>query len=210
MFYAGVDFCENFRTMGYITTYIDIINNMNLVQRQKEHFEKAIDHLKGEISSLRTGRATPALLDGLMVDAYDTMQDIKSLASISVADAKTLNVQPWDKSVLQNIETAIRNSDLGLSPVNDGEMIRLILPDLTSERRVELVKVLSKKLEEARIAVRKMREEVRNQIEKAEKAKEIGEDDKFGLQDDLEMLVKECNEKIKVIGEEKEVEILKV
>lgn len=183
---------------------------MNLVQQQKEHFEKAIDHLKGEISSLRTGRATPALLDGLNVEAYDTMQDIKAVASISVADAKTINVQPWDKSILQNIETAIRNSDLGLNPINDGEMIRLILPDLTSERRTELVKVLSKKLEEARIAIRKMREDVRNKIEKAEKEKEIGEDEKFGLQDDLEELVKEFNEKIKQIGEEKEAEILKV
>ena len=187
-----------------------IFKNMNIVGQQKEHFEKAIDHLKSEISTLRTGRATPAILDGLMVEAYDTMQEIKSVASISVADAKTINIQPWDKSVLQNIETAVRNSDLGLNPVNDGEIIRLILPDLTSERRVELVKVLSKKLEEARIAIRKMREDVRNQIDKAEKAKEIGEDEKFGLQDNLETLVKECNEKIKKIGEEKEVEILKV
>ncbi len=195
--------------MGYIFPYRNN-EHMNIVDEHKGHFEKAIEHLMGEISSLRTGRATPAILDGLMVEAYDTKQDIKSVASIAVADAKTITVQPWDKSVLQNIETAVRNSDLGLSPVNDGEMIRLILPDLTSERRVELVKVLSKKLEEARIAIRKMREDVRNQIEKAEKAKEIGEDDKFGLQDDLEKLVKEFNEKIKQIGEEKEAEILKV
>ena len=183
---------------------------MNIVQQHKEHFDKAIDHLKGEISSLRTGRATPAILDGVKVEAYDTMQDIKAVASISIADAKTINVQPWDKSILQNIETAIRNSDLGLSPVNDGEMVRLILPDLTTERRTELVKVLSKKLEEARIVVRKIREDVRNQIDKAEKAKEIGEDEKFGLQDELEKLVKEFNDNIKQIGEEKEAEILKV
>jgi len=183
---------------------------MNIVQLHKEQFDKAIEHLKGEISSLRTGRATPAILDGLKVDAYDTMQDVKSVASISVADAKTINVQPWDKSILQNIETAIRNSDLGLSPVNDGELIRLILPDLTTERRTELVKVLSKKLEEARIAIRKMREDVRNRIEKAEKAKEIAEDEKFGLQDELEKLVKEYNDQVKQIGEEKEAEILKV
>jgi ribosome recycling factor len=183
---------------------------MDIVQQYKGHFDKAIDHLNGEISSLRTGRATPAILDGVNVEAYDTMQDIKSLASISVADAKTINVQPWDKSILQNIETAIRNSDLGLSPVNDGEMIRLMLPDLTSERRTELVKVLSKKLEEARIAIRKMREDVRNQVDKAEKVKEIGEDDKYGLHDDLEKMVKEYNEKIRQIGDDKETEILKV
>ena len=183
---------------------------MNIVAQQKEHFDKAVDHLRNEISSLRTGRATPAIVEDLKIEAYGTMQELKSVASISIADAKTLNIQPWDKGVLQPIETAIRNSDLGLSPVNDGVMIRLILPDLTTERRAELVKVLSKKLEEARIAIRKMREEVRSQIEKAEKAKEIGEDEKFGLQDDLETIVKEYNDLIKKIGEEKEAEILKV
>jgi len=182
----------------------------NIVQQHKESFDKAIDHLKHEISSLRTGRATPAIVEDVKVEAYGTMQDIKSVASISVADAKTINIQPWDKGVLQPIETAIRNSDLGLSPVNDGTLIRLNLPDLTSERRAELVKVLSKKLEEARITVRKIREDVRGQIDKAEKAKEIAEDEKFGLQDDLEKLVKEYNDLIKQIGDDKEAEILKV
>jgi len=179
---------------------------MNIVQQHKEQFDKSIDHLHHEISSLRTGRANPAIVEDVKVEAYGTMQDLKSVASISVADAKTINIQPWDKGVLQPIETAIRNSDLGLSPVNDGVMIRLILPDLTTERRAELVKVLSKKLEEARIAIRKMR----TQIEKVEKAKEIGEDEKFGLQDDLEEMVKEYNDLIRQIGEEKEAEILKV
>ncbi|HBB38469.1 MAG: hypothetical protein UV82_C0015G0009 [Candidatus Magasanikbacteria bacterium GW2011_GWD2_43_18] len=183
---------------------------MNIVQQHKEQFDKSIDHLHHEISSLRTGRANPAIVEDVKVEAYGTMQDLKSVASISVADAKTINIQPWDKGVLQPIETAIRNSDLGLSPVNDGVMIRLILPDLTTERRAELVKVLSKKLEEARIAIRKMREDVRTQIEKVEKAKEIGEDEKFGLQDDLEEMVKEYNDLIRQIGEEKEAEILKV
>ena len=183
---------------------------MNIVALQKEHFDKAIEHLRNEISSLRTGRATPASVEDVHVEAYGTIQEMKAVASISVADAKTINIQPWDKSVLQAIETAIRNSDLGLNPVNDGIMIRLILPDLTTERRAELVKVLSKKLEEARIAIRKMREDVRTQIEKVEKAKEIGEDEKFGLQDDLEEMVKEYNDLIRQIGEEKEIEILKV
>lgn len=183
---------------------------MNIVDEHKEQFSKIIEHLRQEISSLRTGRATPAILDGIAVEAYGTTQELKSVASISVVDAKTLSVQSWDKSILQHIETAIRNSDLGLNPVNDGVLIRLILPDLTTDRRNELVKVLSKKLEEARIVIRKIREEVRNQIDKSEKAKEIGEDEKYSLQDDLEALVKEYNEKIKHIGVEKEAEILKV
>ena len=183
---------------------------MNIAEQHKEHFEKSIEHLRQEISSLRTGRATPAIVEDVKVEAYGTVQDVKSIASISVADAKTLNIQPWDKGVLQAIETAIRNSDLGLSPVNDGVMIRLILPDLTSERRAELVKVLSKKLEEARISIRKIREDIRSEIDKKEKEKEISEDEKYDLQDELDDMVKEFNELIKKVGEEKEIEITKV
>ena len=180
---------------------------MTLVDNSKERFEKAIDHLKGEIATLRTGRATPALVEDIMVEAYGTMQSLKAVASISVADAKTINVDPWDKSLMQPVETAIRNSDLGINPVNDGTLIRLPLPDLTSERRADLIKLLHKKMEDARIAVRKIREEVRSDIDKAEKAKEISEDEKFTLQDDLEAVVKEFNTSIKEIGEAKEKEI---
>lgn len=183
---------------------------MSLVDSSKEQFQKAIEYLKQDISTLRTGRATPALVEDVMVDAYGTMQQLKAVASISVADAKTLNVDPWDKSLVQAVEQAIRNSDIGISPVNDGTLIRLPLPDLTSERRQELIKVLHKKLEEARIAVRKIREDVRGSIDKAEKAKELSEDEKYGLQDDLDALVKEYNEQIKSIGTEKEKEITTV
>jgi len=179
----------------------------SIIDSHKEQFEKSIDHLKQEITSLRTGRATPAIVEDIMVEAYDTKQGLKSLASISVVDAKTLAVDPWDKSLLQVIEVALRNSDLGINPVNDGKLIRLPLPDLTTERRQELIKVLHTKLEQARIAVRKIREDVRSEIDKKEKAKEISEDEKFTYQDELEELVKVCNGKIKVIGEEKEKEI---
>ena len=180
---------------------------MSVIDSHKEQFEKTIAHLKQEITSLRTGRATPALVEDILVEAYGTKQPLKSVASISVADAKTLTVDPWDKSLIQAVDTAITQSDIGINPVNDGKLIRLPLPDLTAERRADLVKVLYKKLEDARIAVRKIREEVRNNIDKAEKAKEISEDERYGLQDDLEKLVKEYNEKIKQIGEEKEKEI---
>lgn len=172
-----------------------------------EQFEKAIEHLRVEASGLRTGRATPALVEDVMVEAYGTKQQLKALASISVADAKTINVQPWDKSVLADIEAGIRNSSLGFNPVNDGELIRIILPELTSERRAELIKVLHTKLEQARITIRRVREEVRGEIDKAAKNKEIGEDEKYKYQDDLEKIVKEYNEQIKKIGEEKEKEI---
>ncbi|HAT03782.1 MAG TPA: ribosome recycling factor [Candidatus Magasanikbacteria bacterium] len=183
---------------------------MDLIEQNKEHFDKAIEYLKHEISSLRTGRATPALVEDIVVEAYGSRQPLKAVASISVADAKTINVDPWDKSVTQAVETAIRNSQLGISPVNDGKLIRLPLPELTHERRQELVKVLHQKLEAARVSIRKLREDVRKEIDNKEKAKEIGEDDKYGLQDELEKMVKEYNEKIKLVGEEKEKEITTV
>lgn len=183
---------------------------MNIIDAQKDQFSKAIEFLKGEITTLRTGRATPALVEDISVEAYGTKQALKAVASISAQDAKTLTVEPWDKGLLKPVEDAIRNSDVGINPVNDGTLIRLPLPDLTEERRNDLIKVLHRKLEEARIAVRKIREDIRNTIDKAMADKEIAEDEKYKLQDELEKIVKSTNEKIKQIGEEKEAEIKKV
>lgn len=152
---------------------------MNIVQVNKSLFEEAIEFLKRDISGLRTGRATPALVEDIAIEAYGTRQPLKSVASITVADAKTLNIEPWDKSLMQAVEVGIRNSSLGISPVNDGKLIRLPLPTLTSERRAELIKVLHQKLEGAKIALRKVREEIRDQIEGAEKNKQISEDEKI-------------------------------
>lgn len=183
---------------------------MNIITESKEQFQKAVEFLKQDISSLRTGRATPALVENITVDAYGVKQELKAVASISVSDAKTINVDPWDKSLMQPIEIAIRNSDVGINPVNDGTLLRLPLPELTADRRQELIKVLHKKLEQARIAIRKIREEVRGNIDKAEKAKDISEDDKYKLFEDLEKLVKEHNEEVKAIGEAKEKEVTTV
>jgi ribosome recycling factor len=180
---------------------------MSILIESKEQFEKTISFLRNDISSLRTGRATPALVEDITVEAYGSKQPLKTLASISVSDAKTLNIDPWDKGLVQNVEKAIRNSDLGINPVNDGKLIRLPLPDLTAERRQELVKVLYQKLEQAKISVRKIREEIRTSVDKQEKEKEISEDEKFKIFEELEKQVKEINEKIKTIGEEKEKEV---
>lgn len=180
---------------------------MTILDIHKEQFEKVLEFLKQDISGLRTGRASTAIVDSVMVEAYGSRQPLKNVASISVSDAKTLVVDPWDKSVMQAVEAAIRNSDVGINPVNDGKVIRLPLPDLTAERRQELIKVLHQKLEHARISVRKIREEVRTAIDAAEKKKEISEDEKFSEQEKLEKVVKEYNDKIKVIGDEKEKEI---
>lgn len=174
---------------------------------QKEEFNKAIEHLKLDISSLRTGRATPALVEDIIVESYGARQPLKHVASISVADAKTLSIVPWDKGLMKAVEDGIRASQLGINPVNDGKVIRLPLPELTTERRQELIKVLHQKLETSRISIRKIREDMKSLIEKADEDKEIGEDEKFKQLDELERTVKEFNDKIKEIGEDKEKEI---
>jgi len=173
----------------------------------KTEFSGIIEHLKQDITSLRTGRATPAIVEDVQVEAYGGRQPLKAVASISVADAKTLNVDPWDKSLMMAVETGLRNSPLGINPVNDGKLIRIPLPDLTHERRAELIKVLHQKLEAARIALRQVREDVRAAIDLAYKNKELAEDEKFSLQDELDKFVKDYNETVKQIGDEKEKEI---
>lgn len=182
---------------------------MNL-NEHKEAFEKVLEHLKKELSSLRTGRATPALVEDLVVDAYESKMQLKSLASITTSDARTIIIEPWDKTVLKNIEKAISEAKIGLNPVVDGTLIRLSMPQLTEESRKELIKVAQKKLEEARAAVRRAREEVKSEILKSEENKEINEDERFKLQDKLDEMTREYNDKIKGMGEEKEREIMTV
>jgi len=173
----------------------------------KSDFIKAVDFLKQDIAGLRTGRASSAMVEGIMVDAYGTHQPLKAVASIVVQDAKTLVLEPWDKTILAAVEKGVRDSGLGINPQNDGRIIRLSMPELTTERRTELTKVLHQKLEAARVAVRKVREEVKEMVVMEEKDGGIGEDEKFRLIDDLEKLVKEYNDQIKTIGEKKEEEI---
>lgn len=173
----------------------------------KPEFSKVVDFLKQDIASLRTGRATSAIVDSVQVEAYGTHQPLKAVASITIADAKTITIEPWDKGQLQAIEKGIRDAGLNINPINDGKLIRLILPDLTAERRQELVKVLHQKLEAARISIRKVREEAREMISMEEKEGSMSEDEKFGLQEDLEKLVKTFNDEIVKIGEQKEKEI---
>lgn len=173
----------------------------------KSDFDGAINFFKEDISGLRTGRASSAIVEDISVEAYGTYQALKSLASISIPDAKTVNIEPWDKSILQAVEKAVRDSGLGLNPVNTGSQVRIFLPELTSERRNELIKVLHQKEEAARIAVRKVREDIKEMIKSAEDSSEITEDDKYSLEADLDKLVKEYNDKIKEITDKKEAEI---
>ena len=173
-------------------------------------FTKAIEHFKNDISTLKTGRANPSILDNIQVEAYGARTPLNQLGSISVPEARCILIQPWDKSVLKNIETAIRESDLNLSPVNEGEKIRISLPMMTEENRKAVVKVLHQKMEEARIALRKVRDEIRTEITRAEEEKEISEDLKFQSFEELDKKTSEFNDLIKKIGEEKEKEVMTI
>jgi len=179
---------------------------MSIVDEAKPQFKKALEHLSGELSMLRTGRATPALLEFITVEVYGAQQPVKTVASISASDARTLVIEPWDASVTKDIESAIMKSDLGITPNVDGKIIRLIMPSMTDETRQRMVKVMKEKLEEARIAVRKVREEVKKKIEKGDGS----EDEKRDLQKELDELVKEQNASVDEMGKKKEEEITTV
>ena len=180
---------------------------MSYLQEAKPQFEKALEHLGRELSGIRTGRANPALVEDLAVEAYGATQPLKQLASIATPDAKTIQIEPWDASVVKSIESAIMKSSIGINPNVDGKIIRLVMPMMTNEDRDRLVKILKEKLEEARIAVRQVREDVKKKIEKQEG---IGEDDKRGQLKALDEEVKNYGDKITEIGKKKETEVTSI
>lgn len=173
-------------------------------------FNKVIDRVKSELTALRTGRANAAILDAVQVEAYGQRMPLKGVASISLPDARTLVVEPWDKGLLKEVEKAIIDAQIGLQPINEGKFIRLTMPMMTEESRKELLKILGQKLEQGRISLRQLRDSLRDKIFQEEKAKLIGEDQRFKLQEKLDEKVKEHNEKLKKMGEEKEKEIMTI
>lgn len=175
--------------------------------KSKEKAAEIKEWFKGEISSLRTGRASPALVENILVDSYGAKTPLKHLASISIEDAKTIRVTPWDTSVLKNIEAAISLSQIGIQPIADKQSVRLTMPELTDERRKSLVKILSEKLEDARVALRRERDESWKDIQNKEREGVISEDDKFRLKDDLQKIIDKANEELDAITERKELEI---
>lgn len=181
-----------------------------ILTQKKPSYAAAIDQLHKELSQLRTGRATPALVEDVPVSAYDSTMEVKGLASISALDAKTLIIDPWDKGLIQNIEKGIRDANLGISPVVDGEVIRIIMPPMTEENRKQMVKRMKEMVEDARIRIRGVREELRDEVNKQEKAKDISEDEKFKLFDEIDKMTKEYNDEIGSIAKAKEEEIMKV
>ncbi|MEI6494816.1 MAG: ribosome recycling factor [bacterium] len=179
-------------------------NFTNFKARAKEVEE----WLGKEYLSVRTGKASPLLLDSVVAESYGAKQPIKHLAAISIEDAKTLRITPWDKTSLKSIETAIAAANLGVSTSPDSTGIRVIFPDLTTERRSMLVKLISTKLEEAKITLRKEREKVWNEIQDEEKAGALSEDDKFRAKDDLQKIVDETNDRFQQLAGHKEEEIM--
>ncbi|MBI1952714.1 MAG: ribosome recycling factor [Candidatus Omnitrophica bacterium] len=165
---------------------------------------KAIEVVAREFSTVRTGRASAALVEGIRVEYYGTPTPLKQLAQISVPDPRLVVIQPWDPKVLPEIERAIQKSDLGLSPLNDGKVIRLSVPSLSTERREELAKLVHKLAEEGRVAVRNVRHTAKEAIEKLFKEKVIAEDDKFKNLDSLEKLTHKYQARIEEILASKE------
>ena len=179
-----------------------------ILESQKKSFDDAIVHLQDDLSTLRVGRANPLMVENILVEAYGSKMPLKQMASISVPEARTLIIAPWDKTQSKEIEKAIQLANIGISPVNEGHQIRLTVPQLTEESRKELTKSVAEKMEKTRINIRQLRDKVKEEIIAKEKAKELTEDDKFGILEKLDEIVKEYNEKIKSIGEKKEQEIM--
>jgi ribosome recycling factor len=176
----------------------------------KDRMSKAIQAYTRELAGIRAGRASASLLDRITVDYYGAPTPINQLAGISVPEARLLVIQPYDKSILGEIEKAILKSDLGLNPSNDGSLIRISIPQLTEERRKELVKVVKKESEEAKVVIRNIRRDGNDDLKKLEKAGEITEDDQRGYSDDIQKLTDDHIAKIDQITKDKEKEILEV
>lgn len=174
----------------------------------RSRMEKVIEHLKKELQGVRTGRAHPALVEDIKVEYYSTQTPISQLATISIPDARQILISPWDKTAIKTVEKAIQASQLGINPQVDGDNIRLVIPELTGERRVELSKLVRKYAEEARVAVRNIRREGNDIYKKMEKNGDISEDQMHDYIDDVQELTQEFIKKIDEISEMKEKEIL--
>lgn len=176
----------------------------------ESRMQKAVDRLVTDYSEIRAGRANPNVLDKVMVDYYGTPTPINQVGSVSVAEARILVIQPWDKGLLNPIMKAIQSSDIGINPQNDGNVIRLTFPQLTEERRKELAKGIAKRGEEAKVAVRNIRRDEMDVLKKAKKANELTEDDLRDEEEKLQKLTEKICKKIDEISDNKTKEIMSV
>ena len=188
----------------------DVIMIDDIMKSQEEKMKKTLDGLKKDYGSLRAGRAAPSLLDKVMVDYYGTPTPVNQMASVTVPEARMIMIKPYDKGSIKEIEKAIQKSDLGLTPNSDGTTIRLAIPQLTQERRKELVKVVSKKAEDAKVAMRNIRRDGNEAIKKAEKNKEITEDDRKEAQEKIQKILDKYIKLIDSTKASKEKEVMEV
>jgi ribosome recycling factor len=172
--------------------------------------QKAVEALKQDVSSIRTGRASSALIERITVDYYGTPTPINQVASISIPEARLLVIQPWDRKMLIDIEKAIQKSDLGINPNNDGQVIRLAIPPLNEERRRDMVKTLHKKLDEHKVAIRNVRRDAQDKLRDREKKKEVSEDELKRSTERLQKLTDRYIDEMDKVGKTKELEILEV
>jgi ribosome recycling factor len=180
------------------------------IQAKEQDLGNVILYFKKDIANLRTGRANPALLDSVLVEAYGAKSPLNTVGNITVSDARSLIVSPWDRSVLKEIEKGIVEANLGVGVVNEGDKIRVSIPLMTEENRKDLVKKLNEKMEKSRVNFRQVREDIKSDIEQAEDDKEISEDDRFKFIKELDEEIRKQNERLKTIRDEKEKEIMTI
>ena len=183
---------------------------LEILDESESNMKKTIESVKKEFASLRAGRATPALLDKIMVNYYGTPTPINQLANISVPEARLLIIQPWDKGAFSEIERALMKSDLGITPASDGTVIRLAVPQLNQERRTELLKVIKRKAEDGRVAVRNLRREINDKLKVEQKDGAISEDELKRNQDEVQKLTDKYIKEIDGLLANKEQEIMQV
>ena len=174
----------------------------------RQKMAKTVEAIGRDFKKIRTGRASTALLDGIKVDCYDTQMPLEQVASLSAPEPRLLTIQPWDQSIIGEIEKSILKSELGLTPMNDGKLIRISIPPLTEERRKELAKLAKKMAEESKITIRNHRRDANEMFKQLKNDKEIAEDDFFKAQDEVQKVTDEFVEKIDNVTKEKETEIL--
>ena len=184
--------------------------NEQVISEIKAKMQKTLTALTQDISTIRTGRASPSLVEHIRVDYHSVPTPIIQMASITIPEARQIAIQPWDKSAMHEIEKAILKSGLGLTPTNDGVRIRLIIPQLTEERRRELIKLVHKKMEDAKVALRNIRRDGLESLKWAEKNKEISQDEHNRLADQLQKVLDSFIDKVTDVGQNKEKEIMEV
>jgi len=181
-----------------------------ILRNCEDEIKKVVDRFKEEIKKIHTGRATPLLVEDIAVDYYGSKAPLKQIAAISVPEPRVIVISPWSKDDLVNIQKAIAESDLKINPQNDGDVVRVVFPSLTEERRQEMAKVVSREKEDSRVFAKQIREDIWDQVQKMTQSGDMPEDDKFRVKDKLQEIVDRFNKELDEIAEKKEEEIMKL